>query len=818
MGHIRVAVRCRGRTTREKKECSPVVVEMADGDYNNNAGNTTTNEAYVTMNTNSIGHGKTYIVDQTFGPEADQQTIFENVAVPMFEDFYRRNINATIFAYGQTGTGKTYTMCGPAGSVPEQQSESGIIPRLIRLLFENLKTSPPKDHSVTVSYLEIYNEMLTDLLLDENVPSTTNMKRSATQMPLRIVEDKQSRSIRVVNLTEKVVVDSEGAIQSLLQGLRRRKTASTKLNDHSSRSHTIFTMVLQRKDPNSDYFITNKLNLVDLAGSENINKSGVDSARAKEAGNINQSLLALGRVINSLASANGSDNINPVPIISASASSHIPYRESKLTRILQDSLGGHTLTALIATISPALANSNETSLTLDYASRAKNIQNLPQSTSESDIVLKTYLVRELCDTISRLEADLRATRRKNGIFLDEANFESMKKEIQELKIQLKEASTERSRLLLKHQREMNTLTNEREKLNSQAQVLRSELDISSKEIAQLKAQINLIKQERNADKMLIQDIKKDLELARSSYKKELESSSHLAHKAIDSLIKAVVSESEQKSDMERSMINTLTTFKNVSLKEIDRAQENNHKILELVLLRMNTRLSGEVDNATTNIKNQGSTFHTYIQKQFLQQPPSMDNKEIIERLLENVQEQIIENLNQFKSEIYASNENIQSQMKAYHEQEREEVSHRVDTFTKSSTSEVVSIKKQAQKSILLPHEAFNEFDDSMNSLRQETSKLGWNSKANEENSTTIISDSQIALKALRKHINNEEDVIQSPSKSKIITSPLKLPPPKTPQQQSSSSPKHNLLKRSLIPQLSKGSGKKRKVLQEVENF
>lgn len=818
MGHIRVAVRCRGRTTREKKECSPVVVEMADGDYNNNAGNTTTNEAYVTMNTNSIGHGKTYIVDQTFGPEADQQTIFENVAVPMFEDFYRRNINATIFAYGQTGTGKTYTMCGPAGSVPEQQSESGIIPRLIRLLFENLKTSPPEDHSVTVSYLEIYNEMLTDLLLDENVPSTTNMKRSATPMPLRIVEDKQSRSIRVVNLTEKVVVDSEGAIQSLLQGLRRRKTASTKLNDHSSRSHTIFTMVLQRKDPNSDYFITNKLNLVDLAGSENINKSGVDSARAKEAGNINQSLLALGRVINSLASANGSDNINPVPIISASASSHIPYRESKLTRILQDSLGGHTLTALIATISPALANSNETSLTLDYASRAKNIRNLPQSTSESDIVLKTYLVRELCDTISRLEADLRATRRKNGIFLDEANFESMKKEIQELKIQLKEASTERSRLLLKHQREMNTLTNEREKLNSQAQVLRSELDISSKEIAQLKAQINLIKQERNADKMLIQDIKKDLELARSSYKKELESSSHLAHKAIDSLIKAVVSESEQKSDMERSMINTLTTFKNVSLKEIDRAQENNHKILEMVLLRMNTRLSGEVDNATTNIKKQGSTFHTYIQKQFLQQPPSMDNKEIIERLLENVQEQIIENLNQFKSEIYASNENIQSQMKAYHEQEREEVSHRVDTFTKSSTSEVVSIKKQAQKSILLPHEAFNEFDDSMNSLRQETSKLGWNSKANEENSTTIISDSQIALKALRKHINNEEDVIQSPSKSKIITSPLKLPPPKTPQQQSSSSPKHNLLKRSLIPQLSKGSGKKRKVLQEVENF
>lgn len=822
MGHIRVAVRCRGRTAREKQERSAVVIEMADGNDNADK-NSTTNEAYVTINSNSVGHGKTYLVDQTFGPEADQQTVFENVAVPMFEDFYHRNINGTIFAYGQTGTGKTYTMCGPAGTVPELSSESGIIPRIIGLLFETLKLSPPDDYAVTVSYLELYNEMLTDLLLED----LSSKRTSGYTPPLRIVEDKQSRSIKVVNLTEKVVVDPQSAIKTLIQGLRRRKTASTKLNDHSSRSHTIFTIILHRKDPHSQTFTTSKLNLVDLAGSENIYKSGADSVRAKEAGNINQSLLALGRVINTLADSTD----NSIPGEFTISAAHVPYRESKLTRILQDSLGGHTLTALIATISPAATNSDETALTLDYASRAKNIRNLPQPALESDVMLKSFLVRELCDTVSRLEADLRATRRKNGVFLDEANFESLKKEAQELKIQLKEASTEQSRLLVKHKREINILANDKDQLRSESLALKTELEKASKDITQLKAQMSILKTERDADRQTIQSIKSDLELARNAHKKELEDSSQLAHNAIDKLLSAVIHESDLKSDMRKSIVDTITSFKTTYLKEIGRVQSENHTLLEQALQRASSRLNRELGHASENINKHGEAFYNYVERQHLQALLDMDNKASITLIVDKVQGMIMQNLRLLQSEVLASNENMVSRVKTYHQQEREAIGHQAATFIKNTNAELSTIQKHIQTPSVST-QTLNDIDANMDRLRQGTTNLIWNSQEEEFRHKAVISDSKMTLKSLRKYVGDENAdswsiVEQSVSPNTNRKSPSKLPAPKTPQHQYSSPTRQNilkpLLKRSMIPQLSKatsdiGPKKKRKVLLAVENI
>merc|ERR1719447_2382838 len=176
---------------------------------------------------------------------------------------------------------------------------------------------------------------------------------------------------------------------------------------------------MKENNINGEEFLkTGKLNLVDLAGSENIGRSGAVEKRAREAGTINQSLLTLGRVISSL--------VENTP--------HVPYRESKLTRLLKDSLGGHTKTSIIATISPAACNLEETLSTLDYASRAKCIKNKPEVNQK---LTKKALIKEYTEQIEKLKKDLYAAREKNGIFLSEENFQEMQNQLQAQKGNLK---------------------------------------------------------------------------------------------------------------------------------------------------------------------------------------------------------------------------------------------------------------------------------------------------------------------------------------------------------------------------------------------
>ncbi|ODQ48793.1 hypothetical protein PICMEDRAFT_27834, partial [Pichia membranifaciens NRRL Y-2026] len=253
--------------------------------------------------------------------------------------------NCTIFAYGQTGAGKTYTMCGKVNS-ESLTPESGVIPRCLKKLFDSELN---KDVVLKCSFVEIYNEVLKDLLSD----GTNDGK-------LKIYEE--NKLIKIKSLEEFYIRDFKEAMRMLKIGIDKRKTASTKMNKLSSRSHSIFTIYLMKKVPNGSEYRFAKMNLVDLAGSENVNRAGSINQRAKEAGSINQSLLTLGRVINCLVDD----------------SSFVPYRESKLTRLLQDSLGGRTKTVLIANIAPTLVDLQSTISTLEYASKAKNIKNTAQ--------------------------------------------------------------------------------------------------------------------------------------------------------------------------------------------------------------------------------------------------------------------------------------------------------------------------------------------------------------------------------------------------------------------------------------------------------
>jgi kinesin family protein 11 len=317
--------------------------------------------------------------------------------------------NCTIFAYGQTGTGKTYTMSGDmTDTLGILSDEAGIIPRALHALFNKLERDETES-SVKCSFIELYNEELRDLISpDEN-------------SKLKIFDDNSKKghpSTLVQGMEESHIKTATEGVKLLQAGSHKRQVAATKCNDLSSRSHTVFTVtayIKRQGDNGEDYVSAGKLNLVDLAGSENIQRSGAENKRAAEAGLINKSLLTLGRVINALVDR----------------SSHIPYRESKLTRLLQDSLGGQTKTCIIATVSPAKSNLEETISTLDYAFRAKNIRNKPQV---NQMINKKTLLREFTNEIERLKSELIATRQRNGVYLSNENYEELTTESESRRI------------------------------------------------------------------------------------------------------------------------------------------------------------------------------------------------------------------------------------------------------------------------------------------------------------------------------------------------------------------------------------------------
>nr|CAD7430638.1 unnamed protein product [Timema monikensis] len=302
-------------------------------------------------------HSKTFSFDRVFDPSSKQMDVYKTVLNPLIDEVLA-GYNCTVFAYGQTGTGKTYTMEGERTNDPaipwDADPLSGLIPRSLSHLFDELRRLQA-EFTVRVSYLELYNEELIDLLSTSNDPSK-----------IKLYEDPLKKGSVIVSGLEEVTVHTKNEIYNIMEkGSMKRQTASTLMNAQSSRSHTVFSITVHIKENSIDgeeLLKTGKLNLVDLAGSENIGRSGAENKRAREAGNINQSLLTLGRVITSL--------VERTP--------HIPYRESKLTRLLQESLGGRTKTSIIATVSPAVINLEETLSTLEYAHRARNITNRPE--------------------------------------------------------------------------------------------------------------------------------------------------------------------------------------------------------------------------------------------------------------------------------------------------------------------------------------------------------------------------------------------------------------------------------------------------------
>ncbi|CAK5078563.1 unnamed protein product [Meloidogyne enterolobii] len=324
----------------------------------------------------------------------------KGVLAPLMKEVLN-GYNCTVFAYGQTGSGKTFTMEGRHDDSNDYtwntDPTAGIIPRALQQIFSELGVDI--DYTVRVSFVELYNEQIFDLL---------SRSENSQLESLRIFDDKE-KGVSIIGAEEVIVLSLKEVYDLLRRGAEKRRTATTLMNMTSSRSHSVFTISVMIREPGlvdgEELLRQGKLNLVDLAGSENIGRSGATDIRAREAGNINTSLLALGRVINALTMG----------------SSHIPYRESKLTRILQDSLGGKTITTIIATISPASSNFEESVNTLDYAQRAKNIKNNPEVNLR---ITRKGLLKEYKDEIDRLRRDLLAAREEKRAFLDQEKSSS----------------------------------------------------------------------------------------------------------------------------------------------------------------------------------------------------------------------------------------------------------------------------------------------------------------------------------------------------------------------------------------------------------
>ncbi|KAL5073606.1 hypothetical protein RYX36_012590 [Vicia faba] len=345
---------------------------------------------------NEYNPATAYAFDRVFGPHTVSDEVYEVAAKPVVKAAME-GVNGTVFAYGVTSSGKTHTMHGDHNS-------PGIIPLAIKDVFSMIQDTPGREFLLRVSYLEIYNEVINDLL-------------DPTGQNLRVREDSQGTYVE--GIKEEVVLSPGHALSFIAAGEEHRHVGSNNFNLFSSRSHTIFTLMVESSAHGDDYdgVIFSQLNLIDLAGSES-SKTETTGLRRKEGSYINKSLLTLGTVIGKL---------------SEGKASHVPYRDSKLTRLLQSSLSGHGHVSLICTITPASSNMEETHNTLKFASRAKRVEIYA---SRNKIIDEKSLIKKYQREISVLKLELDQLKKGMLVGVSHEEIMTLKQKLEEGQVKM----------------------------------------------------------------------------------------------------------------------------------------------------------------------------------------------------------------------------------------------------------------------------------------------------------------------------------------------------------------------------------------------
>lgn len=400
---VKVAVRLRPFSKNESKSGYKQIIRIDQPNAS----------AYIT---NPQGADVQFTYDFAFPEFCTQEEIYESTSAPIV-DGVLQGINGTIFAYGQTGTGKTYTMDGDQTS---KSKERGIVPRAFEHIFDYM-TANAESHkfSVTVTYIELYNEQIRDLLA-----------KSDPQQPLSIHED-PNKGFYIKGVTSKAVTSFDEIVAVQQEGRIHRVTRATKMNEESSRSHSILTINIETltQIEGGQHVRSARLNLVDLAGSERVAKTGAEGQGFKEGVSINFALMILGNCISALTTPG-----HP----------HVPYRDSALTKLLRDSLGGNARTLMIATLGPADYNFSESMSTLRYAERAKKIENKPKVNMDP----KDALLMQYQEELERLQAQVNGTATVNKGPTEE-EIKAMEEKLEKQRQKLSEASH-----MAKEEREM----------------------------------------------------------------------------------------------------------------------------------------------------------------------------------------------------------------------------------------------------------------------------------------------------------------------------------------------------------------------------
>jgi hypothetical protein len=412
--NIKVIVRCRPLNSKETESGYKPCVDM-------NLGESTVQVNHV------CGDPDRWTFDGVVNNSYSQKDVFNQFIMPMV-DSVMEGFNATVFAYGQSGSGKTHTMTGKL----DVEELRGIIPRTFDHVFnvmrEQQQAHPGRTFGVSCTFVELYNGKIHDLLAKQQVPLTVKENKDKTFF------------VQGVNIPQ--VKFPEDLARHMEEGTDRRRVASTDLNADSSRSHSLFTLIIDMIDTDEDgtsRSVTSKFNLVDLAGSERQSKTGAAGDTLKEGCNINLSLSALGTVIDTLVKGKG----------------HVPFRSSPLTMLLKDSLGGSSKTVMFANIGPSEHNLSETVSTLRFADRAKQIKNKPVVNLDA----KDQKIQELTDQVSDLKEKLKQFE-SVGVAKMEEELESLRERVGELEIDLDNAVNGREADQVESQQARDSLTAE----------------------------------------------------------------------------------------------------------------------------------------------------------------------------------------------------------------------------------------------------------------------------------------------------------------------------------------------------------------------
>ena len=518
-----------------------------------------------------------FTFDEVFDLNTGQDEVFNVSAKPAVISVLE-GYNSTIFAYGQTGTGKTFTMEG--FTYNNMDNTRGIIPRTIECIFSYIESNSNKNTKfiIRAAYLQIYNEMISDLLKPEN--SNKN---------LSIREDKK-KGLYVDDLSEWAVRNPSDIYALLERGATCREVSNTFMNDVSSRSHAVFMITVEQLISKTGKQITKigKLNLVDLAGSERTRITGATGKQLQESIKINKSLSALGNVINALTDTK--------------ERKHIPYRDSKLTRLLEDSLGGNCKTTMIATISPAQCSFNESLSTLNFARRAKNIKNRPVINEDID---HNGLIHQYENELKKIRKELEE---KNKIIELNEEILKLKNREEKEKIDAIKAYEQTSRQLLIEREEKQKLENKIQLMN--LQMIKGGEKIE--ETPQFKSALQ--EMEKDFEKRIL-EIKKEKEQIEDS-KSQVEAYNKLLYQQRDIMnsLSMTLNEKEEaindliknKAELEKTIIemNKVLKIKDQYIIELEKILDNNKiKHKEYSKLDINNIKFNNNINNSININN-----------------------------------------------------------------------------------------------------------------------------------------------------------------------------------------------------------------------